>query len=51
MLMTLTNLIKNIHVKLSEEEKYNIVGPISEYECTIALNGRKTTTKVWVQME
>ena len=40
MLITLPNLI-NINVKLSDEEKNNIEGPASEYECTIALKSMK----------
>ena len=37
----ITKFNKYINVKLSIEEKNNIEGPASEYECTIALKGRK----------
>ena len=41
MLITLPNLKKYINVTLSDEEKNNIEGSASEYECTIALKGMK----------
>ena len=37
----ITKFNKYINVKLSNEEKNNIEGPTSEYECTIALKGMK----------
>ena len=46
MLIILPNLIKNIHVKLAEEKKYNIEGPVSKYECTIALKGMKNNKRL-----
>ena len=37
----ITKFNKYINVKLSDEEKNNIEGPASEYECTIALKSMK----------
>ena len=38
---SITKFNKYIHLKLSEEENNNIEGPVSAYECTIALKGMK----------